>query len=177
MRRVRWRHLEDGSHEELALDVGAKSVHATGTVLAPSGTEALRYRVECDAAWRVRSVEAFQAGDSVSLASDGRGHWATPDGNPVEALEGCIDVDLQGTPFTNTIPIRRLDLREGESRTLRVAYVPLPSLRPLAVPQTYTCLRRGSLYRYEGYPRGFVADLAVDGDGLVVAYPKLFQRL
>jgi len=48
------------------------------------------------------------------------------------------------------------------------------------VMQRYTCLERGddgSLYRYEGLGTGFVTNLPVDPDGLVLDYPDIFRRV
>ena len=39
--------------------------------------------------------------------------FAGVDPQRIADLEGAIDVDLPITPFTNTLPIRRLDLRAG----------------------------------------------------------------
>jgi hypothetical protein len=91
-------------------------------------------------------------------------------------------VDLSATPFTNTLPIRRLSLREGESSEIGVVYVDVPVMRLDVSRQRYTCLERdadGGLYRYEdrGSFRGFAADLPVDADGLVLDYPGIFRRL
>ena len=48
------------------------------------------------------------------LESDGEGHWQE-NGKDRPDLHGCIDIDIQATPFTNTLPIRRLGLKTGES--------------------------------------------------------------
>ena len=93
-----------------------------------------------------------------------------------------IDVDLSATTFTNTLPIRRLDLKEGESSEIAVVYVNVQSHRLDASVQRYTCLDRnpdGGLYRYEdeGVFEGFTADLPVDAGGIVLDYPVIFRRM
>ena len=40
-----------------------------------------------------------------------------------------IDVDISATPFTNTLPIRRLGLQPGEFAELDVAFVDAPAMR------------------------------------------------
>jgi hypothetical protein len=60
-------------------------------------------------------------------------------------------VDISETPFTNTLPIRRLALAPGESAGVSVAYFDGSELQPCPEPQRYTCLEtndRGGLYRY-----------------------------
>ena len=116
------------------------------------------------------------------LNSDGEGNWSDASGQSIPELEGCTDVDLSATPFTNTLPIRRLDLGEGGSSEIAVVYVDVPDMRLDVSRQRYTCLERnadGGLYRYEdrGSFRGFTADLPVDADGLVLDYPGIFRRL
>jgi len=45
------------------------------------------------------------------------------DGRLVPELEGCMDVDISVTPFTNTLPIQKLGLAPTESPEVSVAYV------------------------------------------------------
>jgi hypothetical protein len=95
-------------------------------------------------------------------------------------LDGCIDVDISSTPFTNTLPIRRLGLEPGESEELAVTYILVPELLVGAERQRYDCLEaqaEGGLYRFEALPSGFTAELPVDADGLVIDYPGLFRRV
>jgi hypothetical protein len=102
----------------------------------------------------------------------------------VPELEGCVDVDISATPFTNTLPIRRLGLEPGESAELRVAYVDVPELAVGPARQRYEYLEEragGGLYRFEAppieaLPSGFTAQIPVDVDGLVIDYPGLFRR-
>ena len=171
--------------EHLTLKWDEEGVRACGVVIGVEGSVQfrIRYEIRCDARWRVREVSvALLTSDNVSvrLLTDGEGHWIMPDGKPV--LDGCSDVDISVTPFTNTLPIRRLRLGPGEAADLEVAYVDVPGMRVEPTRQRYTCLERGEyggLYRYEdeGLFHGFTADLSVDADGLVLDYPGLFRRI
>src|SRR3989442_7943903 len=83
------------------------------------------------------------------------------------------------TPFTNTLPVRRLGLRPGETADLPVAWVIVPGLRVERARQRYTCLRleaQGAVYLYENLDNGFRADLPVDADGMGLDYPDQFRR-
>jgi len=109
----------------------------------------------------------------VELLSDGEGNWTTPDGRDVPELEGSVDVDISVTPFTNTLPIRKLGLAPTESAEISVAYVEGTELQPWPEQQRYTCLQKGAwsgLYRFISLDGGFTADLPVDADGLVFDY-------
>jgi len=137
----------------------------------------LSYRLKLDALWHTREVQLrTTSGHALHLESDGRGHWRES-GKDRSDLQGCIDVDIQATPLTNTLPIRRLDLDTGESMEIRLCYISLPDLIVSAADQRYTALEAGSLYRFESLEDGFTADLPVDEDGFVRDYPGLFKRL
>ena len=162
----------------LRLAVRDSGAVADGMVLGLAEGHPFRvaYEVHCDAGWRV-GVPGEPP--KVELLSDGEGNWATYDGRAVAYLEGCEYVDISETPFTNTLPIRRLGLAPGESAEICVAYFNGNELQPWPEPQRYSCLERnaqGGLYRFLSLDGGFTADLPVDADGLVVDYPGLFKR-
>ncbi len=136
------------------------------------------YRVEMAPDWTVRCVRvALTDGRTLAISADGNGHWHDIDGQPLAALDGCIDVDISATPFTNTLPIRRLGLRHGERREIRVAYLALPALTVEPVDQAYTCIEPRRRYLYEGLFRQFQAELVIDTNWLVEDYPSLFKRI
>ena len=110
------------------------------------------------------------------LESDGQGRWQA-NGKEQPTLQGCIDIDIQATPLTNTLPIRRLGLETGESMEIRLGYIEVPTLTVHPSNQRYTAIEAGSLYRFESLESGFTADLPVDEDGFVLDYPGLFKRL
>ena len=70
-------------------------------------------------------------------------------------------------PSTNTLPIRRLRLAVGASKTIQAAWLRFPDLEVVKAAQTYTRLDELT-YRYASGT--FQADLAVDDEGLVTAY-------
>jgi hypothetical protein len=137
----------------------------------------LSYRLKLDALWHTKEVLLRStSGHALHLESDGRGHWQE-NGKDQPALQGCIDVDIQATPLTHTLPVRRLDLKDGESVDIRLCYITVPQLTVAPADQRYTALNAGSLYRFESLENGFTADLPVDQDGFVLDYPGLFKRL
>jgi hypothetical protein len=172
-RRIMWRSLERPGCEDLDLFVDRTGAVADGLVLALVEGQAVRmaYRVECDRDWRTRSVTVELHGHAPrTLASDGEGHWLE-DGRERADLAGCVDVDIALTPFTNTLPIRRLGLAVGAGADLDVVYLlPVPTLEISRAAQRYR--RTDSGYRYES--GSFHADLTVDTDGIVTAYPGLW---
>jgi hypothetical protein len=135
------------------------------------------YRLDVDSAWNVLSVAATWSMAGVThrlrLRRSAAGAWRDSRG-PRPDLDECVDIDIAWTPLTNSLPVRRLGLAVGEQREIVVAYVSPPDLSVKLVRQQYTRLGMDR-WRYEGYPSGFVADITVDDDGLVVNYPELFH--
>ncbi len=91
---------------------------------------------------------------------------------------GCFEVDISTTPFTNTLPIRRVKLETGESVDISVIYFLVPEMTIQRSAQRYTRLET-NLFRFEekGVFDEFTADLPIDADGLVIDYPELFKRI
>ncbi len=182
---VLWQRVNAPGLEHLRLASVREGFVADGVLLTVLDGTPVRasYHIRCDTAWRVRRVDVTPGGESaqtLTLQSDGEGHWINSAGEPLPALEGCIDVDIFPTPFTNTLPIRRLALAPGDSAEITVAFVELPALSVQPAKQRYTCLetgREGARYRFEGLESGFTAELRVDTDGLVRDYPGWFRRV
>lgn len=177
----RWQSIDGAGLEHLSLRRRDDIIVADGIVIGghdhPDGPFGCCYRICCDAGWRVRAVEVHAAGgQSQVLTSDGGGNWRDGDGLVLAELSGCIDVDISATPFTNTLPIRRLGAGLRERTGISVVYIPVPTLAPRPMPQAYTRLADGR-YLYEGPLGGFQAALEVDEDGVVLHYPALFRRL
>ena len=110
----------------------------------------------------------------IRLESDGKGNWESK-GKKAEQFNGCIDVDIPLTPFTNTLPIKRLDLTPGQEQEIDVIYCDLLELQIKRVRQKYTCLSNTE-FHYENVPNDFEATITVDESGLVIDYPALFKR-
>lgn len=173
-----WAGCETGlEHAEISPVDGG--VELAGVVVGQNGTVryGLTYRVRVDSAWRTRDVRLrTAAGRVLHLESNGQGVWRM-NGAERPDLQGCLDVDIQATPVTNTLPIRRLGLKADESLEIRLCYIAVPSLDVSPHDQRYTALEPDRLYRFESLDSDFTADLPVDQDGFVRDYPGLFRRL
>ncbi len=150
----------------------AGDLSLVGTVLGAEGGIPVRieYRVLADgtgatSAVHVRDLRGFVQ-RTLTLARDSKGNW-TVNGVVDRSLKGCVDVDLGCTPSTNTLPIRRLNLGIGRSRTIRAAWVRFPELTIEKAAQTY---RREDELTYRYSSETFEAELVVDDDGVVAQY-------
>ena len=164
-----WRSASDDGFEHLRLTQSDERIVADGVIVRRTSVAMYRahYLIECDEQWRVRKVTI----GSLTLHADGEGHWQNE-----PSLDGCIDVDLRASPFTNTLPIRRLQLQPGESREIDVVFIDPANLTFERFGQRYTRLDVWR-YRYESRESEFKADLPVDADGLLLEYPDFFTRV
>jgi len=141
----------------------------------------LVYRLNWNDEWQLRSAELVVSTDhfthALHVETDGRGHWLDGNGQTLNELDGCLDIDIWPTPFTNSFPIRRSPLEIGERQEFRMAWVFGPDLTVRPQSQAYTRLGQ-QLYLFESLDgSGFKAELPVDEDGFVLDYPELFQRV
>lgn len=182
-REIVWQHSNEIGIEHLTLrfsDDGSQEAASTVVNVIDGRPFTLSYRIEAEGWITRRLMVEMPRGDArIDLRSDGDGRWFMGDDSQSD-LEGCIDVDIMATPFTNALPIGRLQLQPGESRDLDVVYVAVPSLEVSRSSQRYTCLSDRGEYRYQSLRAGEVAfsvDIAVDEDGLVIDYPGFFRRI
>lgn len=177
---VLWRRIEEVGSEYCTLSPTAFGWRLRGTACtACDGRPACAtYRIDCTSRWETRRVliDLAIGGEvrALRIAADAAHRWWR-DGIELVDLRGCVDVDLGITPATNTLPIRRTALSIGDSIAVPAAWVRFPDLSIEVLAQRYTRLAPDR-YRYESLASGFTADLTVDAQGLVLAYPGAWER-
>ena len=184
-RNIMWTPWSESGLEHLCLKQQDGDLLADSLIVGISNRMPFRlyYEITCDSSWNVKELDLMLLSGSrksLKIQADGQGHWFTSIGDSIPSLGGCIDIDISATPFTNTLPIRRLKLRPGQSAELLVAYVLIPEIELMTDRQRYTCLElhaQGGLYKYESMESDFKAELPVDSDGLVIDYPGLFKSI
>jgi hypothetical protein len=178
---ARWRDWSGSDLQQYVINETATQVAVDAAIIATVDDErfAMTLGIVCDPVWRVREVRATVIGDNrgLHLTSDGEGNWRDANGRPLDVAAGAVDIDLPVTPFTNTLPIRRLNLKKGASADIRTVYITPPNFEIISDPQRYTCIEPLRRYRYESLDSDFVREIDVDADGLVVTYPDLFKRI
>jgi hypothetical protein len=142
----------------------------------------VEYSVRVDADWRTRSAEVqgrSGAGAlSLALEADGEGQWQV-NGVSAPFLDGCLDVDLESSAMTNSLPVHRLALEPGEPASAPAAYVRALDLNVERLEQTYLRTHDdgpGQRYDYSAPAFGFSCQLVYDARGLVLAYPGIAVR-
>ena len=178
-----WRRIMDNnSLEYAAVRPLPAGVELAGSIIAIHEQAPLevRYRIECDNDWRTRAVSIEQRlglqCSSLSLSVDAAGKWVDHRIGPVDSLAGCLDVDLELTPITNSLPVHRLKLAIGQLKEIAVAWIRFPTLEIVYARQSYERLSE-RIYRYRSLGSGFTAEIEVDEIGLTVRYQGIWERI
>jgi hypothetical protein len=172
---ILWRWADRPGHDAARVtrtDDGLHRIEGVAAFAADGEPVMLRYEVNCDAAWVTRSAHVSGAVGSRDIAIDivrrDDGVWLL---NGVEQpqVAGCIDVDLNFSPSTNLLPVRRLALAVGDSAPVRAAWLRFPSFALEVLEQTYS--RTGDeVYEYESGGGAFRAAIRVNRRGLARDY-------
>ena len=170
---ARWQRWEADADETLTLRWENEGWTATGEV----GRERVSYVIRLSPTWQVRQFLLFRDLDEPDLwlGTDGNGRWGEMNGAHRTDLDGCTELDLGCTPFTNTLPIRRLQLDVGDAADITAAMIDVETLGVVPVKQRYhhVAPRR---WEYTNLDTGATATFDVDEYGLVRDYPEQFRR-
>lgn len=173
-----WQGLLAPSLERLSLSEHQGGFELSGLVLQAheTGGYVADYRILLDTSWATSEITLRLDGSStasLTLHRSSAGGWLR-NGDLLTELTGISDIDLEWSPSTNTLPIRRLQLRPGTSATVVAAWVRFPSLTIERLEQSYERVD-DCHYRYRS--SDFVADLEVDADGLVRTYGRNWRMV
>ena len=133
-RSVMWQRLDLPGSDYCSLLRTAAGWRLAGVAVATfDGTPLCAdYVVECDESWCTRettlNIDTNGAKRQLHIVTEGNGSWSV-NGQAVDGVRGSIDVDLNVTPATNTLSLRRLNLEIGAS-----AEVGLPAPVAVCVP-------------------------------------------
>ena len=124
---IRWRSLEHGGLEECRISEWDDSIKVRSAIVGQAGE--MRYGVLYELSLRpdwTFEAALFQRTDGVmSVLRRGEDGWFDMHADDLPGLEGCIDIDFEMTPLTNTLPIRRAPLAIGETRRFKMPTSPL----------------------------------------------------
>jgi len=177
---ILWTGREYYSLENCLIDINESGVDVNSVVIGKYEGRIYRvdYHIKANPDWETQFVQIncrhANREQLHRLRSDGNGHWKIGNEYAPE-FEGCQYVDISLTPFTNSLPINRLKLAEGESREAHVLYFDLLNDKLFPAQQRYKRIS-GSQYHYQNIPNDFEAEITVDENGLVVDYANLFSR-
>jgi uncharacterized protein len=184
-RAAAWLHQEARRGFEVAFfgaDRDGWRIDGRSSAVEEGNIWVIDYTVTVDADWATREVAVTartpSTTTSLTLRADGRGAWYIGE-EPAPYLQGCLDVDLEASVVTNTLPIHRLALRPGSVASTPAAYVRALDLAVERLEQEYERLADdGASHRfaYRAPAFDFRTELIYDGSGLVLNYPGIAMR-
>ena len=171
---ARWSAWDGDGDETLTLRWENEGWTAVGEVTK----ERVTYVVRLTSTWQTSQFLLFRDQDEPDLwlGHDGRAQWGEINGAHRPDLDGCRDVSLHVTPFTATLPIRRLQLDVGDSADVRVATIDVETLGVIPVDERYEHVERGR-YRVTHTRTGIAREFRVDEYGLVHDDDGMFRRV
>jgi uncharacterized protein len=176
MRRfLAWRGLDEWRAEGCTIERGEHGLRAVGVQLGASYQ--LDYGLETGPELFTRrlvvTVKDADGERGVLLErSEEDGAWTAND-EPLQHVDGALDIDLALSPLTNYMPAARLG--EGPADHV-MAWVDVPSLEVTRARQRYEPIDVRHL-RFIDLDSGFTAELDLDADGFVLHYPELAERV
>lgn len=156
-------------------------VEGCATAVEDGMVWAIDYRLRLDGSWHTRSAQIVgrcpEGRRAVHVQSDGLGRWQL-DGTTAPELDGCVDIDLEASAFTNALPVHRLGLAVGDGADAPAVYIRAADLTAARLPQHYRRIADGAGQRYDyRCPEfDFHATLDYDESGLIIDYPGLATR-
>lgn len=178
-RTILWRGIQWRGHEACRVYSSGNEWRLEGTaVFADEGRPCrLSYLVACDSSWNTLNgvVTGWLDGDVVNfeILVDAERRW-TMNGVYRAEVNGCVDLDLNFSPSTNLLPIRRLNLAMGEQAEVKAAWLRFPGFELETLTQIYTRVDEFR-YRYSSHDGEFVAEITVNDVGFATNYSGLWE--
>jgi len=169
----------------VSITVADASYRLDGHTAAVEGGQAwvVRYVISLDEDWITTGARVWGWSSTgqreLWVESHGPGQWQV-NGSPAPEYDGCIDVDLESSSVTNTIPVHRLGLGVGQSAEVPAVYVRALDLGLERLDQYYLRVDdEGARQRYDysAPDFGFTSQLIYDEFGLVLEYPGIASRV
>jgi hypothetical protein len=173
-----WRRLDMPGHESVRVFFAEDSWYLEGTAVFLYEDKPCRldYLIECDENWQTTAADITGwVGDELidlEIDIDEDRRWFV-NGDESAEVEGCIDIDLNFSPVTNSLPVRRINIAVGQEAGVKAAWLRFPSFKFEPLEQVYTRLSENK-YRYESGGGSFTSELDVNETGLVTNYPDHF---
>ncbi len=139
---------------------------------------AMEYNLMLTMDWDVRELFIKSLLDERAIRLVHKGdQWYDGSGQHLMEFDGVELVDISISPFTNTLPIKRLNFEHERSQKVDVIYFDENRFSLLRLQQIYSQIDKRT-YRYQDIALpSFVSDIVVDDDGMVLNFSGLFERV
>jgi hypothetical protein len=175
---ILWKRVDQPGHESARIFLKNSDWHLVGTAVFLHERMACRldYQIECDHNWRTRHTRVTgwvgESAISADIRVDSLHRWHL-NGSECPQVKGCTDIDLNFSPSTNLLPIRRMNLAIGEEISVQAAWLRFPSFELELLPQIYRRVDQ-TTFQYESAGGKFKTELQVNEDGFVIDYPGIW---
>ena len=178
-RSIVWKGLDADTHEVCLIHFhdGHITIHSEITGWAEGKPVSVEYYIKLNSNWNVTEFDVkAQTGLAVKhyAMKYEKGAWLD-NGSRKNKFDNCRFIDITLTPLTNSLPINNLPLNVGGTSEIEVVYIDVLERDIRVDKQWYTKLGEQK-YRFKN-SFGFTADIDVDNQGFVTAYPQLFKMI
>jgi hypothetical protein len=139
---------------------------------------AMEYDMALTEDWDIKeiSIKSFLDERTTRLVHD-NDKWYNGNYQHLSEFDGIEFVDISISPFTNTLPIKRLQLEGEQAQKVDIIYFDENKFSLRKVQQIYSYVgERTYCYQDIELP-DFVSNITVDEDGMVIDFPKMFRRV
>ncbi|RRQ27813.1 hypothetical protein DK926_10525 [Rhodococcus sp. Eu-32] len=179
-----WRAHEAPRMESVRVQLSGNRIKASGRIIGGACSEHPAFSASYDlvtdehGVTRRLSLRTAVAGGEkqASVSRDNEGYWMVEGAanHQRSTYNGAVDVDVVLSPFFNTLPIRRLGLgTDSIEAQVPVVYVNLLDLSIQEAALTYSSGADG----IHVLSPVSSSSVTVDGDGFVLDYPGLAERI
>lgn len=183
-----WRSHDCTRIESVRVNLAGNRIKATGRIVAAATVSNPAFSASYDlvtddsGATKRLSLDITLAGRDrqLSIHRDEENMWLVTDhqGQSRDSYEGALDVDVAFSPFFNALPIRRTGLyREAGSISVPVVYVHPPDLNVTAETISYSSAGAEGVDGIKVRSPLSDTTVVIDGDGFIVDYPGLAERI
>lgn len=176
---ILWKRLDVEGHDACRLSRTEDGFELSGHAVFDEGGGVccLSYLVQCDGGWLTRRAQVAGFVGLADFACEierlAGGAWAV-NGVVQPEAQGQLDIDLNFTPATNLVAIRRLGMERRADTQAPAAWLTFPEPRLTRLDQTYRRLDDTRIaYRGSGYE----GVLEVAPAGFVLHYPTLWKAV
>jgi hypothetical protein len=176
---ILWSGIEYKSLENCIIDSDKSGVKINSTIIGfyHSKIYQVEYVIKVNERWETYyCFVKSQIDKEIKIAElkKDKNKWLV-NGEYADRFDECMEVDIPLTPFTNSLPVNRLQLVDGQEKNIDVIYIDLLEDSIKKVKQKYRRIS-AEVYHYENVPNDFEAEITVDEAGFVIDYPQLFTR-
>lgn len=178
-----WQHLDTPGWEHVRITRDHPGWDVYDSIFVRThGDQVLRggYTLVTDKHWRTLELRLMVetspgAMEGLHLMTEGDGRWTDADERHIPELDGILDLEIQWTPLTASLPINRISLETGVEQQIPVAYISLPDMVISSTVQAFTRIDKAHVLHRSPVQQG-AAELTMDANGYVTEYPNRFIK-